>query len=61
MIQTDVVIIGAGPSGMSAAVCASRSGLRVLILDKALPGGQTSTAYHINNYFHFLNKFSFKK
>eukprot|EP01047_Picozoa_sp_COSAG01_P006071 COSAG01_NODE_216_length_21695_cov_83.368772_9_plen_324_part_00 len=49
----DLLIIGAGPAGMSAAVCASRAGLKVLIVDKALPGGQTSTAYHVNNYLGF--------
>lgn len=49
----DVIIIGAGPSGMSAALCLRRADLSVLLLDKALPGGQTSTAYYIENYLGF--------
>ncbi len=49
----DVVIIGAGPAGMSAAVCAGRAMLKTLLIDKALPGGQTATAYKIDNYLGF--------
>jgi thioredoxin reductase (NADPH) len=51
----DVIIIGAGPAGMSAALCAGRARLKILILDKAMPGGQTSTAYRIYNYIGFPN------
>ncbi|MEK9657986.1 MAG: FAD-dependent oxidoreductase [bacterium] len=51
----DVLVIGSGPAGMSAALCSRRAGLKVLIIDKALPGGQTSTAYNINNYLGFPN------
>jgi thioredoxin reductase (NADPH) len=49
----DIVIIGSGPAGMSAALCAGRSRLKVLLMDKALPGGQASTAYKISNYLGF--------
>ena len=49
----DIIIIGAGPAGMSAAVCAGRARLKVLILERALPGGQASTGYHISNYLGF--------
>ncbi len=49
----DIIIIGAGPAGMSAALCAGRARLKILVLDKAMPGGQTSTAYHIHNYLGF--------
>ena len=39
--QWDIVIIGAGPAGMSAALQATRHGLSVLVLDRqAEPGGQ---------------------
>lgn len=51
----DLIIIGAGPAGMSAAVCAGRAKLKVLLLEKVLPGGQTSTAYHVTNYLGFPN------
>jgi thioredoxin reductase (NADPH) len=46
----DVIIIGAGPSGMSAGLCASRADLKTLIIEKALPGGECSTAYKIDNF-----------
>lgn len=35
----DLIIIGAGPAGMSACLYASRAGLDVLILDGSAPGG----------------------
>lgn len=49
----DIIIIGAGPAGMSAAVCAARANLKILVIEKALPGGQTSTAYIVDNYLGF--------
>ena len=49
----DLIIIGAGPAGMSAAICAGRAKLKTLILEKALPGGQATTAYKISNYLGF--------
>ncbi len=36
----DVVIIGAGPGGMTAALYASRSNLKTLILERGVPGGE---------------------
>ncbi len=51
----DVIIIGAGPAGMTAAICAARSRLKVLLIEKTLPGGETSTAYRIYNYPGFPN------
>jgi len=49
----DIVVIGAGPAGMSAALCAARSSLKVLLIERALPGGQASTSYKITNYLGF--------
>ena len=49
----DLLIVGAGPAGLSAALCAGRARLKVLIVDKALPGGQAATAYKIYNYLGF--------
>lgn len=46
----DVVIIGAGPGGMTAALYAARSNLSVLMLEKGLPGGQMSNTAEIENY-----------
>lgn len=51
----DVAVIGAGPAGMSAALCAARARLNVVIFDKNLPGGQAATAYKISNYLGFPN------
>lgn len=51
--EFDVIIIGAGPAGMSAATCIRRGGLSTLVIEQALPGGQASTAYHIDNYLGF--------
>ncbi|MBT6121377.1 FAD-dependent oxidoreductase [bacterium] len=49
----DILIIGAGPAGMSAAVCASRANMNVLLIEKAMPGGETSISYKIDNYLGF--------
>lgn len=46
----DLIIIGAGPAGLSAALYAGRAGLKTLIIEKALIGGVASTAYLIENY-----------
>jgi len=40
MVQYDVIIIGAGPAGMTAAINAARADLKVLMLDKFALGGQ---------------------
>lgn len=45
----DLIIIGSGPAGLSAALCASRAKLKTLILEKALPGGSCTTACNIDN------------
>jgi len=49
----DLIIIGSGPAGMSAAICAGRAKLDTVIIDKAIPGGQASTAYMVENYLGF--------
>lgn len=46
----DVVIVGAGPAGMSCALYASRAGADVLILDKGAPGGKLNLTASIENY-----------
>jgi thioredoxin reductase (NADPH) len=51
----DIIIIGSGPAGMSAALCAARSKLKLLLIEKTLPGGEASTAYRIYNYLGFPN------
>jgi thioredoxin reductase (NADPH) len=49
----DVVIIGAGPAGLAAAVYAASEGLDVLMLETNAPGGQAGSSSKIENYLGF--------
>jgi len=49
----DVIIIGAGPSGLSAAVYASFDGLKVLLIERQAPGGQAGSSPKIENFLGF--------
>jgi thioredoxin reductase (NADPH) len=49
----DVIIIGAGPAGLAAAVYAASEGLDVRIVDSFAPGGQAGTSSRIENYLGF--------
>jgi thioredoxin reductase (NADPH) len=46
----DVVIVGAGPAGLTAAVYAASEGLRTLVCERHAPGGQAGTSSRIENY-----------
>ena len=46
----DVIIIGAGPAGMTAAVYTSRANLKTLMLERGIPGGQMANTEEIENY-----------
>ncbi len=48
--QVDLVIIGAGPAGMAAALYASRAGLSALMVDASAPGGKLLKTYMVDNY-----------
>lgn len=48
--QYDVVIIGAGPAGMTAALYASRANLSVVMLDRGIYGGQMNNTANIENF-----------
>lgn len=50
MAQYDVIIIGAGPAGMTAAIYAARADMNVLMLDRLAPGGQIINTNEIQNY-----------
>ncbi len=49
----DVVIVGAGPAGLAAAVYAASEGLEVLVVEATAPGGQAGTSSKIENYLGF--------
>jgi thioredoxin reductase (NADPH) len=49
----DVVIVGAGPAGLAAAVYAASEGLDVLVIETSAPGGQAGSSSKIENYLGF--------
>ena len=49
----DLVVIGAGPSGLAAAVYGASEGLDVLVLETGFPGGQAGSSSRIENYLGF--------
>lgn len=46
----DVIVIGSGPAGMTAALYASRSNLNTMLIEKYIPGGQMMNTAEIENY-----------
>lgn len=55
MAEYDVIILGGGPAGLTAGLYAARSGLKALLLEGALAGGQASTTNELENYPGFLS------
>jgi len=49
----DVAVVGAGPSGLAAAVYAGSEGLRTIVIESLAPGGQAGTSSKIENYLGF--------
>lgn len=49
----DLVVVGAGPSGLASAVYAASEGLAVLVLETNAPGGQAGSSSKIENYLGF--------
>ena len=52
-VVRDLVVIGAGPAGLAAAVYAASEGLDVLVLEASAPGGQAGSSSRIENYLGF--------
>jgi len=46
----DLIVIGAGPAGMTAAIYAKRAGLNVLVIESSAPGGKLIKTYEIDNW-----------
>ena len=49
----DLIVIGAGPSGLAAAVYGASEGLKVLVVESNAPGGQAGSSSRIENYLGF--------
>lgn len=47
---TDILIIGAGPAGLTAGIYAAQAKLKTIIVDTQLPGGQVATTHMVSNY-----------
>jgi thioredoxin reductase (NADPH) len=52
-VMHDTVVVGAGPSGLAAAVYAASEGLDVMVLESGAPGGQAGSSSRIENYLGF--------
>ena len=49
-VDCDVLILGAGPAGLSAAIYAARAKRHTVVVDISVSGGQAASTYHIENY-----------
>ena len=49
----DLIVVGAGPAGLAAAVYGASEGLRTLVLERLAPGGQVSGSMRVENYLGF--------
>lgn len=49
-IYVDVIVIGGGPAGMTAALYASRANLRTVMIEKGIPGGEVNNTADVENY-----------
>jgi thioredoxin reductase (NADPH) len=52
--HTDVIVLGAGPGGMAAAIYLAQAKIDTIIVDQGMPGGQVSTTHQVSNYPGFV-------
>jgi thioredoxin reductase (NADPH) len=57
-MRYDVIIIGAGPAGLSAAIYAARSGMKAAVMEKGIVGGQITVTEDVENYPGFEHAIS---
>lgn len=50
MVECDVLVLGGGPAGLTAALYASRAKLDTVVVDEGVTGGQAANTYYIENY-----------
>ena len=50
MEKADIIIVGAGPAGLTAGIYASRSGLRTIVFERGLPGGLVNITDKVDNF-----------
>jgi thioredoxin reductase (NADPH) len=53
--ETDVLIIGGGPAGLTAGLYLGQARINTILVDIALPGGQVSTTHQVSNYPGFID------
>lgn len=46
----DLIVVGGGPAGLTAAIYGARAGLNTLVIERAVPGGHAATTHYIENY-----------
>ncbi len=55
LVETDLVVVGGGPAGLTAGIYAERSGLKTAVVEKGALGGQVATTPVVENYPGFTN------
>ena len=52
--ETDVVVLGGGPAGLTAGIYLAQAHVNAIVVDKALPGGYVATTHQVSNYPGFI-------